>query len=371
MYGKRMYLVLLLVLMMFDVVAPMFASADTTTIPRLVSCSAYMERTNAYGSRGFEVEKLQLFLNAYDNGHIPVTGYYGPITTRAVALFAREYGISGDRQGAQGVEVTSVINALYCRPPQGETTGVVSVVPVSSNIPAASMIVGAPVSNIPASLVVIPTPVTSSSFAHTRSTSGAGHHTVRPVATASAASLASTASGQSPIKADATKTLDSISYSDDAQSVSGMLHESVPWLMLIAALLLAYIAWHTYQQQENIDAASSDTPVIVPSQASTMPVVVSNTVSDHVDDLTVLEGIGPAAQKVLNTAGISSFSQLAQKKELELVAIFKKAWPHFNEPALGSWPLQASLARDGKWEALQQYIQALHTEISKKPIKGA
>lgn len=72
------------------------------------------------------------------------------------------------------------------------------------------------------------------------------------------------------------------------------------------------------------------------------------------DDLKLIEGIGPAIERLLNAGNIFSFSQLAATPEETLTAILHNAGPRFRMHDPGSWPRQAALARDGKWEELNE-----------------
>ena len=76
------------------------------------------------------------------------------------------------------------------------------------------------------------------------------------------------------------------------------------------------------------------------------------------NDLQRLEGIGPKMNKILNDAGIETFAQLADKSVDELKAILKAGGASaINDPT--SWPEQAELARDGKWETLDAFQAGL------------
>ncbi|KAA3658746.1 MAG: hypothetical protein DWQ04_24200 [Chloroflexi bacterium] len=71
------------------------------------------------------------------------------------------------------------------------------------------------------------------------------------------------------------------------------------------------------------------------------------------DDLKKIEGIGPKINSVLQAAGINTFSDLATATVSELEKIVRHdagitiAFPD-------TWPEQAALARDGKWDELEQ-----------------
>jgi predicted flap endonuclease-1-like 5' DNA nuclease len=69
------------------------------------------------------------------------------------------------------------------------------------------------------------------------------------------------------------------------------------------------------------------------------------------DDLKRIEGIGPKISKLLNEAGITTFSQLAASSVSQLEQIVRNAGISIADP--GTWPEQAILAAEGDWDALR------------------
>ncbi len=71
------------------------------------------------------------------------------------------------------------------------------------------------------------------------------------------------------------------------------------------------------------------------------------------DDLKIIEGIGPKINSILQAAGINTFADLAAVPVTELEKIVRDdagvtiAFPD-------TWPEQSALARDGKWDDLEQ-----------------
>ncbi len=67
------------------------------------------------------------------------------------------------------------------------------------------------------------------------------------------------------------------------------------------------------------------------------------------DDLTKIEGIGPVTAGVLGNVGINTYAELAQTDVDRLEAVL-------NDAGVGAvpatWPQQAQLAADGKWDEL-------------------
>jgi predicted flap endonuclease-1-like 5' DNA nuclease len=72
-----------------------------------------------------------------------------------------------------------------------------------------------------------------------------------------------------------------------------------------------------------------------------------------VDDLKVVEGVGPAVEEVLHGAGISSWTALASSTPQQLRAILDTAGPQYRMHDPATWPQQAVLAIGGHWDALR------------------
>lgn len=69
------------------------------------------------------------------------------------------------------------------------------------------------------------------------------------------------------------------------------------------------------------------------------------------DDLTAIEGIGPKISRVLRGAGVRTYAQLAALKPAAIKQILTDGGVRVGDP--GTWPRQAKLAADGKWEKLK------------------
>ena len=70
------------------------------------------------------------------------------------------------------------------------------------------------------------------------------------------------------------------------------------------------------------------------------------------DDLTLIEGVGPKAAKLLTTAGINTYAKLSGATPSEIKDILSKGGPAFQTMDPGTWPEQGQLAADGKWSKL-------------------
>ncbi|MGB5262353.1 MAG: 30S ribosomal protein S2 [Lutimonas sp.] len=73
------------------------------------------------------------------------------------------------------------------------------------------------------------------------------------------------------------------------------------------------------------------------------------------DDLTKVEGIGPKIAEIFQEAGINTCADLADKSEEDLKDILTESGPRYASKNPASWPKQAQMAADGKWDELQEW----------------
>ena len=93
---------------------------------------------------------------------------------------------------------------------------------------------------------------------------------------------------------------------------------------------------------------------IVPPVASlgATPTKVDDSVKD---DLTKVEGIGPKIKGLFNDDGIWSFKQLSESTVDRLQKILDNAGPRYRIHNPKTWPKQAKLAAEGKWDELKKW----------------
>ena len=77
------------------------------------------------------------------------------------------------------------------------------------------------------------------------------------------------------------------------------------------------------------------------------------------DDLTIVEGIGPKIAEVLANAGIGSYADLAGKSAEDIKALLVAAGDQFNTAVTDTWPAQAKLAAEGKFDELKKWQDEL------------
>ena len=73
------------------------------------------------------------------------------------------------------------------------------------------------------------------------------------------------------------------------------------------------------------------------------------------DDLKKIEGIGPKIAEHFNNAGIYTFENLANAEVSKLEEILLAAGPRYKMHNPASWPKQARMAADGKWDELKKW----------------
>ena len=115
---------------------------------------------------------------------------------------------------------------------------------------------------------------------------------------------------------------------------TALLLFTVLFLLLVVALI-----WNSkaYQVPQSI-LAHAHTP-----EQQTIPMPV--------DDLTVIEGIGPKTAAAFQEAGILTYQDLADVDVDKLITVLKEANLRLAAPS--TWPKQAQLAADGNWQGLQ------------------
>ncbi len=79
-------------------------------------------------------------------------------------------------------------------------------------------------------------------------------------------------------------------------------------------------------------------------------------VATKADDLKKVEGIGPKIAETLIAAGISTFAELAKAKPAKIAEIIADVRGNH---VTDTWPAQAKLATDGKWDELKKWQDEL------------
>lgn len=73
------------------------------------------------------------------------------------------------------------------------------------------------------------------------------------------------------------------------------------------------------------------------------------------DDLKAIEGIGPATEKLLHNNGVKTWRELANTTADKLRQILESGGSRFSLGDPTTWPKQAEMAADGKFDELREY----------------
>lgn len=77
------------------------------------------------------------------------------------------------------------------------------------------------------------------------------------------------------------------------------------------------------------------------------------------DDLTVVEGIGPKISQLCSAIGITTWRQLADTDVAELQSMLDAAGSRYSVHKPGTWPRQSGLLAAGEWEAFTTFTDEL------------
>jgi len=78
------------------------------------------------------------------------------------------------------------------------------------------------------------------------------------------------------------------------------------------------------------------------------------------DDLKAVEGIGPKIESLLHAGGIKTWRELSNTAVSKIQDILDKAGKRYALADPGTWPKQAGMAADEKWDELEKYQDYLN-----------
>ena len=83
------------------------------------------------------------------------------------------------------------------------------------------------------------------------------------------------------------------------------------------------------------------------------------------DDLKKIEGAGPKAAEALVAAGIDTFAKVAKTSPEKLSEVLSEASSRLSHIVTETWPKQAALAAEGKWDELKELQDRLDGGVEK------
>jgi len=119
---------------------------------------------------------------------------------------------------------------------------------------------------------------------------------------------------------------------------------------ILFMLLVAFLLWYLLAlliYRKSSDESGEDIQEVVSSKK-------------HVDNLQVIEWIGPKIQELLNKEGIVNFQDVSDVWATKLQSILHDAGPKFQMHNPKTWPDQAELASQERWSELKEYQELLN-----------
>lgn len=96
-----------------------------------------------------------------------------------------------------------------------------------------------------------------------------------------------------------------------------------------------------------------ETLIVLPFDGVTAKAVFGKKVNEN--DLKIIEGIGPKIEELFKTSGILTWKSLSEMSVDRCKEILNKAGERFQIHDPSTWPRQAKLCYEGKWQELKDW----------------
>ena len=113
------------------------------------------------------------------------------------------------------------------------------------------------------------------------------------------------------------------------------------------------------QVEETIAPTKPKKAKTTPKTENVEKVVETKTTEAKADDLKKIEGIGPKIAELLNSAGISTFVELANTDVDKIKGILEEAGARYKSHDPTTWPAQSEMAAAGNWDKLKEWQDQL------------
>ncbi len=108
-----------------------------------------------------------------------------------------------------------------------------------------------------------------------------------------------------------------------------------------------------------VEEAKEEAPVPVEEAKEEAPAYDGKYAKFGAEDLKVVEGIGPKIEEALKAGGVGNWEALASADVEKLKEILTNAEGNFAAHDPGTWPKQAQMAHEGKFEELEKWQDEL------------
>lgn len=109
--------------------------------------------------------------------------------------------------------------------------------------------------------------------------------------------------------------------------------------------------------QNFYQTSKENVPTIVPFNSDAVKAVFGKKIKEN--DLKIIEGIGPKIEELFKTSGILTWKSLSETSVDRCKEMLMKAGDRFLMHDPGTWPRQAKLAYEGKWQELKDWQDIL------------
>lgn len=134
------------------------------------------------------------------------------------------------------------------------------------------------------------------------------------------------------------------------------------WLIIILVIFLLFWLVFRSRSEEEVKTPppaapkAAEKPLEEPVRAAEVPLEAASAPLPP-DDLTIIEGIGPKINAILQAAGVNTFAQLAALEPPQIMAILTAGGIRLADAT--TWPEQAGMAARGEMERLHHYQETL------------
>ena len=108
-----------------------------------------------------------------------------------------------------------------------------------------------------------------------------------------------------------------------------------------------------------IEASAAEVAVEIDAPAEKKAAAPKKDKGPKLDDLKIIEGIGPKIETLLKEGGVTTWAELAAASEERLKEILAAAGPRYQIHDPSTWPAQSKFAAEGKWDELKEYQDVL------------
>ena len=129
-------------------------------------------------------------------------------------------------------------------------------------------------------------------------------------------------------------------------------------IMLLISFVLGVMFGHLIHRAKRQRTTIKTTETVIHLPEYVRP-EQTNDINERVDDLQIVEGIGPKIEQQLNKHGITSFFALAETPVSRLQEILQSNGEKFRAHKPNTWPQQARLAHEGRFAELKALQEVL------------